>query len=466
MILRIDRTLDSNSTAQYWERVLVDSNDTDTNNTAYIETRLTFSTVETNVTSDSLYFVVYESTLLPGGPSCCTPLQEQQGVCKQSELPNPELYFLFVKKLEFGAQHVQKVDHKEILTESGTYITELISCDGKENELKMEGTITWRSSHGFLFPEEFPTIVISEAFAGIYFLVLTFFGALCVFYRASLFKIHYFITATLALYVTQEILWAFYYNLMNKTGEFSMNLLGFVVFVHIVAQTTRLLLMIFLATGLGTSVSLVKTAKVRDYDVINLGGFGSDDEDSGSDVDPYKAQPSGWCSCFSATPSAPSCDKFLILRLVLFCVINFIFQFVDAMQSAAYSFTEEDLLGKAWSLSVTIGVLGLTLFFYLWVVFSLINTFRFLKGHPTQLRDYKLFLIFGIIAMLLGVGIMGYSAYSKVLQGSSATDIEQWNAIWENKLVWDIVTCFLLLSIAFIWNPYRSSAFNRSSHVA
>lgn len=38
-----------------------------------------------------------------------------------------------------------------------------------------------------------------------------------------------------------------------------------------------------------------------------------------------------------------------------------------------------------------------------------VDTFRFLKGHPNQLRDYKLFLIVGVTAMLLGVGIMGYS---------------------------------------------------------
>jgi hypothetical protein len=37
------------------------------------------------------------------------------------------------------------------------------------------------------------------------------------------------------------------------------------------------------------------------------------------------------------------------------------------------------------------------------------DTFRFLKGHPAQLRDYKLFLIVGITAMFLGVGIMGYT---------------------------------------------------------
>lgn len=62
------------------------------------------------------------------------------------------------------------------------------------HELRAEGTITWKSTHGYLFPEEYPLILISEVLAGIYFLVFTIFGALAVYYRSSLFKIHVSIT--------------------------------------------------------------------------------------------------------------------------------------------------------------------------------------------------------------------------------------------------------------------------------
>lgn len=465
MTVRVDTTLtpESNITFHYWERVLVAN---DTKDDSFFSADLTFAPTKHLNYSASTYFVVYENNRLEGSPKCCTKETAKARGCKLNTLIDPVSY-IFIKPVVLESEAVG-VSKMVPLTESGTYVVELVSCEGVIPELKIEGNLTWKSSHGFLFPEEYPLILISDILAGTYFLIFVIFGALCVHFRATLFKIHYFIEVTLALYVAKELLWAFYYNNMNRSGEFNFKFLAFVVFIHIVAQMARLILMLCVSLGLGTSVSLVKTARVKDYDVINLGGFGSDDEDSGPDmIDPYKANSgSRFCGCFGGTPAPPSCDRSLIIRVVLFCVINFVFQYVDAMQSAVASYTEDDLLGKAWSMAVSVGVICLTLFFYLWVVFSLINTFRFLKGHPAQLRDYKLFLVVGITAMFLGVGIMGYTVYSKVLQGAPATDIKQWNAVWSNRLVWDIVTCFLLLSIAFIWNPYRSVAFGRSTHLA
>jgi hypothetical protein len=116
---------------------------------------------------------------------------------------------------------------------------------------------------------------------------------------------------------------------------------GYVAFTSFLLLHSSLLLS-SLTLAIGTSVSLVKTARVKDYDVINLGGFGSDDEDSGPDmIDPYKANSGS--RCCGGTPVPPTCDRSLIIRVVIFCVLNFVFQYVDAMQSAVASYTEEDV---------------------------------------------------------------------------------------------------------------------------
>jgi len=115
---------------------------------------------------------------------------------------------------------------------------------------------------------------------------------------------------------------------------------------------------------------------------------------------------------------------------------------------------------------VTMTNVLLTLLFYIWLVKNISNTFGFLKGHPAQLRDYKFFLAVLLVAFFMGLATMGYKIYSKVLEGNLYTTVEEWNAIWENRLVWSVITAFIVSSIAAIWNPHRSSTFGRAAHVA
>lgn len=117
-------------------------------------------------------------------------------------LLNP-LSYIYYQRLVFDAPKSVHVFQEDEIKKPGTYVVELFNwylCLSKflltiisENtvqDLEVKGSITWRSSHGYLFPEEFPLILISEVLGGIYFFLFTVFGALCVFYRSSLFKIH------------------------------------------------------------------------------------------------------------------------------------------------------------------------------------------------------------------------------------------------------------------------------------
>jgi len=287
-------------------------------------------------------------------------------------------------------------------------------------------------------------------------------------YRASLLYIHYGILVTLFLSIANQTLWFYYYRTMNDSGRWTLTFLGFIVLIQIITQIARMVLMLTLSLGLGTNVSLLKNARVVDYDLMNLdeldNSADTEEPHPAASVNSSRASSTG-ILCWK-TPAPPTCNKMLVCRLVLFCILTFVFHYVDAMISTARVYTPAFLLTKSKTIFISMSTILITLVFYLWVVINLTNTFRFLKGHPIQLRDYKLFLAALITAFLLSVGTMGYKVYSKLVEGSLTTSVEDWNAVWENGLLWSLVTAFLLFSVAAIWNPHRSSSFSRSTHVA
>jgi len=475
MKLSVDETIgpETNFTMRYWERITWDVNET----SASVRANISIKAKEKGNTTFPVtaYYIIfnpwnkledqYESFI------CCTPALNKTEGCTVGQIRRPDRLI--------DVTHIQNINitldpqnytYTELLNKTGTFVVMLSVCSSLEVVVK--GEFAWNSTHGYIFPEEYPLILISQILAGFYFVVLLVFGGLSLYHRANLLYIHYGIIGTLLLSISNQCLWYYYYHIMNTTGQWTLTFLGFVVLVQIITQIARLVLMLMLSVGLGTNVALLKTARVVDYDVINLDGFGDEEEDKDG-VEPYTSSsvnssastPSSFL-CWKSQPTPPSCDKPLVIRLVIFCILTFIFQYVDAMQSAAQVYSPAYLLAKTTSVFVTGVTILLTLIFYVWVVLNIVNTFRFLKGHPIQLRDYKLFLAVLVIAFLLGVGTMGYKVYSKIMEGNLDTDVEQWNSVWENRLLWSLVTAFLLFSIAAIWNPHRNSSFNRSTHVA
>eukprot|EP01126_Amoeba_proteus_P000683 TRINITY_DN1018_c0_g1_i15.p1 TRINITY_DN1018_c0_g1~~TRINITY_DN1018_c0_g1_i15.p1 ORF type:complete len:329 (-),score=45.94 TRINITY_DN1018_c0_g1_i15:700-1686(-) len=226
--------------------------------------------------------------------------------------------------------------HREV-TDTSTYTFEMLSCDLVSVEVSAD--ITWKSSHGYLPPEDFPLIVIYEGFAVVLALVfLTFFASLLS-YRVYLFKIHYGILLVLFLFLLKEVGWTLYYRSLNLNGEADPQYLGFVVFLQLTARIVNMVLLLVLSIGIGTNIGITPVAK---EDVINIGGLASD-EDESENEDPFVPPPLTTppsllrriCVCLPSTQTKsepPSCDKPLMIKIVIFSVLTFVFQYIFEMQ--------------------------------------------------------------------------------------------------------------------------------------
>eukprot|EP01126_Amoeba_proteus_P000690 TRINITY_DN1018_c0_g1_i7.p1 TRINITY_DN1018_c0_g1~~TRINITY_DN1018_c0_g1_i7.p1 ORF type:complete len:423 (-),score=77.12 TRINITY_DN1018_c0_g1_i7:766-1908(-) len=326
MILHLEDDITNETMSlQYWERVQGDPVGGDS--LVQIKVNLTVADLHKNTKA---FLVSYANETKV---RCCT-----DGVgCVVGESIVTDGTFLMKQIFELVPSKSFTFEWHREVTDTSTYTFEMLSCDLVSVEVSAD--ITWKSSHGYLPPEDFPLIVIYEGFAVVLALVfLTFFASLLS-YRVYLFKIHYGILLVLFLFLLKEVGWTLYYRSLNLNGEADPQYLGFVVFLQLTARIVNMVLLLVLSIGIGTNIGITPVAK---EDVINIGGLASD-EDESENEDPFVPPPLTTppsllrriCVCLPSTQTKsepPSCDKPLMIKIVIFSVLTFVFQYIFEMQ--------------------------------------------------------------------------------------------------------------------------------------
>ncbi|XP_030930744.1 uncharacterized membrane protein YHL071W-like [Quercus lobata] len=331
---------------------------------------------------------------------CCNPRLADAGSCKLGEViiqknkDNPD-WPKRIKTFFAGNNRETKVDTTDVeINSTGMYYLYFMFCDPNLKGTLIKGRTVWRNPDGYL-PGKMAPLMTFYGFMSLAYLVLglLWFLRFVQFWR-DITKLHYHITAVIALGMCEMAVWYFEYVNVNSTGRRPMGITLWAVTFSSVKKTLSRLLLLVVSMGYG----VVKPT---------LGGLTS---------------------------------RVLLLGAVYFFA-------TEALELVEHLGNINDFSGKTklfWVLPVAF----LDSCFILWIFSSLSRTLEKLqvRRNTAKLELYRKFTSSLVASVLLSIAWIGFELYFNATDPLS----ELWQIAWIIPAFWILLAYFLLVVICIL----------------
>lgn len=191
------------------------------------------------------------------GAICCTRNLSQEKFCTVGEViiqknnDNPA-WPVRVQTFFEGKSQEAKMDAQAIeINSTGMYYLYFMFCDPQLKGTVIRGKTVWRNPDGYL-PGKMVPLMTFYGIASLAYLVLglLWFLKFLQFWK-DIIKLHYHITAVIALGMCEMALWYFEYSNLNATGKRPREITLWVVTISSVKKTISRLLLLVVSMGYG-----------------------------------------------------------------------------------------------------------------------------------------------------------------------------------------------------------------------
>lgn len=336
---------------------------------------------------------------------CCTPKLAQDKLCSVGEVilqSNPDNLewprriqtFFEGKNLE-----TKMVTQSIEINSTGMYYLYFMFCDPQLNATRIKGQTVWRNPGGYL-PGKMVPLMTFYGIASLAYLLLgvLWFSRFVKFWK-DIIQLHYYITAVIALGMSEMALWYFEYANFNATGSRPMAITLWAVSVTSVKKTFSRLLLLVVSMG---------------YGVVR--------------------------------PTIGNLTPKLLLGTVYFIA-------TEALELVEHLGNINDFSGKA-KLYLVLPVAFLDTWFILWIFSSLSHTLEKLQMRKSMVKLdlYRKFTNSLAIFVLLSIAWVGFELYFKASDPLS----ELWQIAWIISSFWTVLAFSLLVVICVLWAPSRN----------
>ncbi|KAK9124755.1 hypothetical protein Sjap_014357 [Stephania japonica] len=334
---------------------------------------------------------------------CCTPELAKGGSCKLGEVlihqnpDNPEWPKRIQTSFAGQVEEVQMTTLTVDINSTGMYYLYFMFCDPQLEGTLIRGRTVWRNPDGYL-PGKMSPLMTFYGLMSLAYLVLglVWFLRFVRFWKDVL-QLHYYITAVIALGMSEMALWYFEYANFNSTGSRPMGITMWAVTFSAMKKTVSRLLLLVVSMGFG----VVKPT---------LGGITS---------------------------------KVLLLGIIYFVAS-------EALELVEHLGSINDFSGKA-KLFLVLPVALLDACFILWIFSSLSKTLEKLQIRKSlaKLELYRKFTNALALSVLISVAWIGYELYFNATDPLS----ELWQRAWIIPAFWTMLAYVLLAVICVLWAP-------------
>eukprot|EP01126_Amoeba_proteus_P039931 TRINITY_DN4233_c1_g1_i2.p1 TRINITY_DN4233_c1_g1~~TRINITY_DN4233_c1_g1_i2.p1 ORF type:complete len:367 (-),score=77.06 TRINITY_DN4233_c1_g1_i2:98-1198(-) len=243
---------------------------------------------------------------------------------------------------------------------------------------------------------------MSGIVALVYLFVLLIYLVPVIRYRKVLLKVQYAILVGLLAGLGESLAWFFYRLELNDKGYYHLWSLFVVVFVASLRRTFTYLLVLLLSMGIGIIKWTLGTTRIK------LG-------------------------------------LLTILYLCFSCLFQFLLEY-EALHKTSF------LQGKWKRLGIAVPIACFSFAFYYWIALSLIRTIQqlTLRQQPLKRFMFKMFFVILFVTAVMSFGLAVFQAYAT---SNSVGRFQDWRTTWLYELCWELLFCFVLFSVTFLWWP-------------
>lgn len=337
------------------------------------------------------------------GAICCTRNLSQEKFCTVGEViiqknnDNPA-WPVRVQTFFEGKSQEAKMDAQLIeINSTGMYYLYFMFCDPQLKGTVIRGKTVWRNPDGYL-PGKMVPLMTFYGIASLAYLVLglLWFLKFLQFWK-DIIKLHYHITAVIALGMCEMSLWYFEYSNLNATGKRPGEITLWAVTISSVKKTISRLLLLVVSMGYGVLKPTLGGGKI----------------------------------------------KLILLSMLYFIAI-------EALELVEHLGNINDFSGKT-KLYLVLPVAFLDAWFILWIFSSLSKTLEKLQMRKNllKLELYRKFTNSLALFVLLSIAWVGYELYFRASDPLS----ELWQIAWIIPAFWTILAFLLLVVICVLWAP-------------
>lgn len=337
------------------------------------------------------------------GAICCTRNLSQEKFCTVGEViiqknnDNPA-WPVRVQTFFEGKSQEAKMDAQLIeINSTGMYYLYFMFCDPQLKGTVIRGKTVWRNPDGYL-PGKMVPLMTFYGIASLAYLVLglLWFVKFLQFWK-DIIKLHYHITAVIALGMCEMSLWYFEYSNLNATGKRPGEITLWAVTISSVKKTISRLLLLVVSMGYGVLKPTLGGGKI----------------------------------------------KLILLSMLYFIAI-------EALELVEHLGNINDFSGKT-KLYLVLPVAFLDAWFILWIFSSLSKTLEKLQMRKNllKLELYRKFTNSLALFVLLSIAWVGYELYFRASDPLS----ELWQIAWIIPAFWTILAFLLLVVICVLWAP-------------